>query len=360
MTRINPVNTSYLLIGALLLALAGSYLLFRPYVEAIILAFLAALVCNPFNCMLRQRMGERSALASLVTCLLVTLLVVIPVVLALVALLRQGAGYAGVVIQWVDAGGVTELMQRPTVLKILETINTVVPAEITSPDYIKDQVMGTASQLGVGLFSMTRQIVGGAAGLMLSGGLMMIVLFFMLRDYDAMVEFLRRAVPLSRSQEDRLLDETVAVTRSALLGNLITAALQGTVAGFGMWMAGFPGFFWGAMIALASFIPVVGTALIWIPAALYLWATGEAGWALFLTLWSAILVGSIDNFVRPMFVQGAAALNGLLIFLSILGGLQLFGLMGLIYGPLIISLTLVLYRMYEQEFSDFLERQDQR
>ena len=111
-------------------------------------------------------------------------------------------------------------------------------------------------------------------------------------------------------------------------------------------------------MALASFIPVVGTALIWAPATLFLFFTGETGWAIFLLAWCAVLVGSIDNFLRPMFMAGATDINGLVIFLAIMGGLQVWGLLGLLYGPLIISLTLVLYRMYLQEFGAFIEHQD--
>ncbi len=127
----------------------------------------------------------------------------------------------------------------------------------------------------------------------------------------------------------------------------------------GMWLAGFPGLFWGTMMGFASFIPVVGTALIWIPAAAYLFLTGDTTWAIFLTVWSIAVVGSIDNLLRPLLMQGSAGMNTLMIFFSLLGGLHLFGLMGLIYGPLIFAITMVLFNLYEEEFQDFLDRQDQ-
>jgi len=113
------------------------------------------------------------------------------------------------------------------------------------------------------------------------------------------------------------------------------------------------------MMAFASFIPVVGTALIWVPATLYLLLLGQWEWALFLTGWGIIVVGSIDNVLRPLLMQGGDSnMNTLLIFFSILGGLQLFGLIGLIYGPIIFGVTLVLFKLYEIEFKDFLEHQD--
>src|SRR5690606_41508421 len=112
------------------------------------------------------------------------------------------------------------------------------------------------------------------------------------------------------------------------------------------------------MMAFASFIPVVGTALIWVPASLYLLLIDDWPWALFMALWGAIVVGAIDNFLRALLMQGSAGMNTMLIFLSLIGGIQRFGLIGVIYGPIIFALTLVLLKLYTLEFQDFLEQQD--
>src|SRR5690606_27364726 len=138
----------------------------------------------------------------------------------------------------------------------------------------------------------------------------------------------------------------------------LTAIAQGIAGGLGMWLAGFPGLFWGTMMGFASFIPVVGTALIWVPATLYLFIMGDISWMIFLLIWSIAVVGSIDNLLRPLLMQGSAGMNTLMIFFSLLGGLQLFGLIGLIYGPLIFAITIVLFNLYEEEFQPFLNRQD--
>jgi predicted PurR-regulated permease PerM len=110
-------------------------------------------------------------------------------------------------------------------------------------------------------------------------------------------------------------------------------------------------------MAFASLIPFVGTALIWVPAALYLFFTGDTTWGLFMVFWGAVVVGSIDNFLRPLFMQGAT-MNTVVVFFSLIGGLQMFGLMGLIYGPLIFAIALVFFRLYENEFAEFLDAQD--
>lgn len=348
------------LLSAMVLAGLGCLVLFRNYLQPILIAALAGLVCHPPHERLKSILGGRNVLACFITCLLVTCVFLIPSVLGLLALLQQGASYASTVMTWVSEGGVQELMKNPVVVQAVDILEGLLPAEQLSTDYIRQQVLQSASEIGGKLITVSRDMVAGVFSLVLNLGLMVLVLFFMLRDYDALSAFFREALPLARSQEDILISETAAVTRSVLVGNVATALLQGTAGGFAMWLCGFPGIFWGAMMALASFIPVVGTALIWVPAAAFLFFTGETSWAIFLVVWSAVVVGSIDNFVRPMFMAGATDINGLVIFLAILGGLQAFGLLGLLYGPLIVSLTLVLYRMYLQEFGDFLDHQDGR
>jgi predicted PurR-regulated permease PerM len=347
-----------LLLAALLFALLGSAAILQPYLHPIVVALLLSTLCHPLNERLSALLGNRPVWASLLTCLLITFVVVVPLVLALIALLDQGARYASMLIDWVRQGGLSEAMQWPLVMWVTNRAADWLPAEFLSPDYLKQQVITAATALSGNLIGLSRQMAGGFLAMVFNLGLMILVLFFALRDHDRLLMFLRNAVPLSRSQEDHLLDETASVTRSVLLGNVVTALLQGTAGGFAMWVVGFPGFFWGSMIAFASFIPVIGTALIWLPAAIYLIVTGDTAWGIALIVWSVVVVGSIDNIVRPMLMSGAAAINGLVIFLAIIGGLQLFGLIGLLYGPLIISLTLVLYRMYSDEFKGFLDRQD--
>lgn len=347
-----------LLLAALLFALLGSAAIFQPYLHPIVVALLLSTLCHPLNERLSGLLGNRTGWASLLTCLLITFVVVVPLVLALIALLDQGAGYARMLIAWVSQGGLSDAMQWPVVVWVTTLAADWLPAEYLSPDYLKQQVITAATALSGNLIGLSRQMAGGLLAMVFDLGLMILVLFFALRDHDRLLVFLRNAVPLSRSQEDHLLEETASVTRSVLLGNVVTALLQGAAGGFAMWVVGFPGFFWGSMIAFASFIPVIGTALIWLPAAIYLIVTGDTVWGIALIVWSVVVVGSIDNIVRPMLMSGAAAINGLVIFLAIIGGLQLFGMIGLLYGPLIISLTLVLYRMYTDEFKGFLDRQD--
>ncbi len=150
------------------------------------------------------------------------------------------------------------------------------------------------------------------------------------------------------------------VAKSALLGTFVTAIAQGAAGGIAFAICGLPGLFWGMVMAFASLIPMVGTALIWIPATLYLVISGSIKQAVFMVVWCIVVVGGLDNFVRPLFMQGGADMNTLLIFFAILGGINCFGLIGLLYGPLIFGLAMVLLYIYNMEFDEFLTRQDNR
>lgn len=358
----NPLSATPVERIVLLLFLAiacwASFNVFRPYIEPILLALIIGMLAGPFHHRLQRWLPNWPNLSATLSCLLISLLIILPAITMLIAVVNQGLTYAATIKTWVSSGGLEQLLNHPTLLHSRELLERIIPAEQLSAEAMREQVMGAATGLGSNLLGIGGKLASGLTGIFTEFLLMLFVLFFVLRDQDALTAAVRHAVPLSRSQEDTLLQEVEQVSRSALLGTLLTALTQGLVGGIAMAICGFPGLFWGAVIAFASLIPLVGTALVWAPAAAWLALTGEPGYALFLALWGVLVIGGIDNFVRPLFMQGASSLNTLLLFFSLLGGLNSFGLMGLLYGPLIVALTLVLFRLYEHEFSPFLDRQD--
>lgn len=347
------------LIALLLLAVYACYLLISPYLEPIVLAVIFGLLMAPANRKLERWLKGRTNLAASLSCLIVTFVILLPALGVIAAIIQQGVKYSLDVKAWADAGGIEAALTHPWMAGVKEQLALVLPPDFLENDKIREQIMAQASGVGKGLVTASTGLLGSVTQFIVQLLLMLFVLFFVLRDHDKLVAFVRHALPLSRSQEDLLLEEVEAVSKSALLGTILTALTQGAVGGFAMWLAGFPGLFWGTMMAFASLIPVVGTALIWLPAAIWLIVSGEMGWGIFLIVWGVVVVGSIDNFVRPMFMQGAGSMNTVVIFFSLLGGLHVFGLMGLLYGPLIFALTLVLFHLYETECKEFLERQDQ-
>lgn len=357
--KLKITSSQWVIIIALLAASFACFLLVEPYINSIVMAFIISLLMFPVHDRIEKRLTNHRNLASLLSCTLLTVIIVLPLLFVFAAIVQQGSTFSQNVYQWVTQGGIQTLFDHPSVVKVLSIVNTYLPFDEIKPQEIGQKVAQFATSFGSNLVGFSAKILGDATSFLLNFFLMLFVLFFLLRDHDIIISALRHILPLSRSQEDKLLDEVEKVSKSAVMGSFMTAIAQGFAGGLGMWLAGFQGLFWGTMMGFASFIPVVGTALIWIPATIYLFLTGDTTWGIFLTIWSIAVVGSIDNILRPLLMQGSAGMNTLMIFFSLLGGLHLFGLIGLIYGPLIFAITMVLFNIYEEEFQDFLDEQDQ-
>jgi len=303
-------------------------------------------------------MPTKPNLAATLSCLLLVLVILVPASLVFAALVQQGLLVTKQIYLWLGQGGAEQLLQHPYLQQLQALAADKLPGDLLTPRQIIERMSEFAAGFSKELLNLSTKMLGDLTGLLFSFVLMLFVLYFLLRDHDKIVAAIQHYIPLSRSQKDALLSEAKLVARSAVLGSVLTAIAQGLAGGIAMAIVGFPGLFWGTMMAFASFIPAVGTALIWLPASLYLFFTGDWGWGLFLAGWGVLVVGSIDNVLRPILMQGSSNMSTLLIFLALLGGIQLFGLIGVIYGPIIFALTLVLLRLYTIEFKDFLAQQD--
>jgi predicted PurR-regulated permease PerM len=287
--------------------------------------------------------------------------------LILIALIHQGIVSFNAITNWIADGKYQTIVDHPLVTGIYDWIHAKLPdiqklfpsLDLThmKPDKL---VMDATAAFGRSLLNHGGQLAGNIGSLIAKFGLMIVIFFFVIRDEAHLIGRLLHLIPLSSSQEEQILKKIKDVGKSALLGTLATSLAQGIAGGIAFAICGLPALFWGAVMAFTSLVPVVGTALVWIPAALFLLVSGHWGLALFMTLWCTLVVGGIDNVLRPLFMQGGANMNTLLIFLSILGGLSRFGLMGLLYGPLIVGLALVLIYIYNLEFKEFLSDQDRR
>lgn len=359
-TKISPSH--WVIVIALLVAAVACFYLVEPYLNSIVLAFILSLIVYPAHHLIDRfietKLGQCKNLSALISCFLLTVIIVIPLLFVVSAIVQQGVLFSHNLYDWVSHGGIQNLFNHPWVQSAIQFSNDYLPFERIDSANIAQELATASSQAGSKLVGTSAKILGDATAFVLDFFLMLFVLFFLLRDYDTIISTLRHILPLSRSQEDKLLEQIEKVAKSAVMGSFLTALAQGVAGGIGMAIAGFPGLFWGTMIGFASFIPIVGTALIWLPASAYLLLSGDTTWAIFLAVWSIAVVGSIDNILRPFLMKGSAGMNTLLIFFSLLGGIHLFGLIGLIYGPLVFAVTIVLFNIYEVEFQHFLDDQD--
>lgn len=342
-----------LLLGTLFL----TYRIIKPFLHPILIAVILAPLVYPVFSWLRNRVKGRSGLAALLTCVLLVLLMLGPVALAATSLVNQGIDSVQAIQAWVKSGQLNEALNTPWMERIQPLIKKYLP--LVDPERIDpSSLLLTVSQkIGGFLLSKGGAVLSGTGWLLGQLLLMLFVLFYLLCEGEKLLAQLRHLSPLRASQDQLLMERLRAVSRSAVLGTFATAGAQGIAGGIGFAIVGIPALFWGTMIAFTSLIPVVGTTLIWVPASIYLLLAGRPLAAVFLFLYSAIIVGSIDNFLRPVLMRGEAGMSTVWLFFSILGGMQAFGLLGVIYGPVVFALCAALIYLYEVEYHDFLARQ---
>jgi len=172
---------------------------------------------------------------------------------------------------------------------------------------------------------------------------MLYAMFYFLKEGPALLDGLERYALSLGGVQKRVFQRAVVVTRATVKGTLVIGIVQGLLGGLGFWMFGVGGAaFWGAVMMIASMLPVVGTSLVWIPGVIFLLAAGETTPAIGLALWSAIIVSNIDNVLRPILVGGDTEMPDLLVLISTFGGLGMFGGAGLIVGPVLAAVTMTL------------------
>jgi predicted PurR-regulated permease PerM len=356
----------YFLLFLLILSIFACYNLLKPYLNPIFLALILSTILHPVNQKIEQWVRGRRTLAALLSCVLLTLVVVLPLTFMMIALLKQGIQAITAIYDWIASGGYNKLIDHPWAMKVvalgdkyLLDIKKFFPEFDPETIRLDKILLQVSSFIGENLYQSGGKFFGNITSLIGQFFLMIFAFFFIIRDQEKLFKAILHLLPLSASHERKIIEKIREVARSALLGTLVTAIAQGTAGGIAFSIAGLPGLFWGAVMAFTSLIPFIGTALIWVPAAGYLFLSGHWGYGIFIVFWSVLVVGMIDNFVRPLFMRGSGGgMSTLLIFFSIIGGLGYFGLIGLLYGPLIFGLTLVFLYIYSLEFKSFLTYQD--
>ena len=170
---------------------------------------------------------------------------------------------------------------------------------------------------------------------------------------ESLLEEVAALVPLPRERSRELFSRLGVVMKAVVKGVGLTCLVQGALGGLGFWIAGLPSpLLFGVVMAFTALIPVIGTAIVWLPGVLYLFFTGQTTWGVGLLLWSALVVGNIDNVLRPLLIGGKAGMPLPLLIVGILGGLFSYGLMGLIIGPLILTVLLFVLEEYRREYPD--------
>ncbi|MDR3566630.1 MAG: AI-2E family transporter [Syntrophobacteraceae bacterium] len=342
------------LLAVLAASLYLAYQILSPFINVLILAIVLASIFNPLQVYLEGLFNGRKNLAALVIVLIITFALAIPILVFTSTLVSQGLETVNKTNAWLQAGKLHQLIQDPRINLYLAKLHDRLPFLEVDKASIANDLLNLSKSMGQFLLGKVATVLSNVVDLVAQFFIMIFIAFYLLRDGGEMVGNVRYYIPLRADQQDRIIDGVRVVANSVLLGTFLTAVCQGLVGGVAIQFLGFPGLFWGAMMALASLIPIVGAYLVWVPIALYLAILGEVKSAVFLALWSIVLIGIIDNFLRPFFMKGKSKMSPFYIFLAILGGVQYFGFKGILYGPLILSFAMIMLFIYGVEYREEL------
>ena len=352
--NISPASFRTAFVLILVLAVSALFLAVAwPFLKPLLLGAMLAGLCKPLYNWIARLVRGRGSLAAILTLVILFLIAAGPISAFVGVVVTQALNVSDQAIPWVQQhfGSASRFNTHDWLVERFPALAPYVPEQTE----ILNVVGRTAQAAGAFLVSSATQFTAGTATFLLNLFVMLYGMFFFFRDGKKIVGRIFYYMPLSHDDEMLLLERLTSVTRATIKGTLVIGIIQGALAGIGFWFAGIDGSaFWGTIMAILSIVPGIGAALVWAPAVIYLYLTGQNLTATLLLAWCAAVVGTIDNILRPALVGKDAKMPDLLILIGTLGGLFLFGPIGFIVGPIVCGLFLTIWEIYGATFKEIL------
>jgi predicted PurR-regulated permease PerM len=339
--------------GVLLIAVTGAFIwLIRGFVQPIFWAVALGIVFFPMHSRIAALLDGRNAIAAAVSVIVILLIVVMPLAAIITAMAAEAAGLAVRVEeeQLINRAIVWVSERLPGAQQTIESF--------IGLDRLTEQL--SASAVTISQFVATQAVAIGQNTIrfVVYFFLMLYLLYFFMRDGTRILDGLVRALPFGDARERHLLERFAAVSRATIKGTLVVGIVQGLIGGilFAVLGIGAP-VLWGVVMAVFSIIPAVGPAVVWIPAAIILFVNGEIWQGIVLIVVGSLIIGLVDNLLRPQLVGRDTKMPDYLILLSTFGGLAAFGIAGFVIGPIIAAFFLSVWEMAEEEYADAIQGQ---
>lgn len=319
-----------------------------PFFGAILWGIVVAILFTPLNRRLRIAMPNKPGLAAMITLLAVIAIVIIPALFLSSMLVQEAASvYNGVRTGQIDFGHYFAQIIDALPRWAQRTLGRYGFTDIDSLQSRISKTMGGSVQvIATRAFAITQS----AFSFFLAMGVMLYLTFFLLRDGKSTARMLDRAVPLRPEQWRALVDRFEAVIRATIKGSLVVAIVQGAIGGITLWALGVGGaVLWGVAMGFFSLIPAIGAGLVWVPIAIYLLATGAMAKGIILIVCGALVIGMVDNVLRPILVGRDTRMPDYMVLISTLGGIEIFGFNGFVIGPVIAALFLSAWEIFARD-----------
>jgi len=324
------------------IALYLCWLMLRPFLGVLAWAVVLVIVFYPVHKKIASRIGRRSW-SALVSCILVVLVVLLPLTLLVVAVIQE----LGKVVPNLPSNLSQTFSQQPAFLaRLAQWVQERFGLDILG---FQDFFIQQLRNISEGLLGASFSLVGNIVTSVVKAFFVIFTMYYLFRDADKIVNKLPDALPLNRDQSEALIARTQQVVSASVYGVVTIAALQGLLAGLAYWILGIPSpILWAVLTAFVCMIPIAGSFLVWVPLAIYLIATGHWTKAVLLVVWGGLVISTIDNLLRPKLVGTQTRLHELFIFFSVLGGISVFGLLGIVLGPVVLAITLGLLQTFSR------------
>jgi predicted PurR-regulated permease PerM len=323
-----------------------------PFYGSVFWATVLAILFRPFYRRLAASMGQRHTLAALTTVVIVVFIVILPVTLITALLIQEGFS----VYQRIQSGELN-------FSRYFQQIFAILPGWLTDLlDRFGLSNLGLSQErLSTGIMQGTQFIATHALNVgqntfdfIVNLCIVLYLLFFLLRDGDALSRQIRQALPLHAEQQRDLLEQFTTVIRATIKGSVVVAIVQGALGGLIFWILNVHApVLWAVLMALLSLLPAVGSALIWLPVAIYFLVTGAIWQGITLIIFGVLVIGLVDNVLRPLVVGKDTKMPDYVVLISTLGGIAIFGLNGFVIGPVIAALFIAVWETVATSRSRF-------
>jgi predicted PurR-regulated permease PerM len=343
----HTVNQNFFHILLIVVTLALAWVLL-PFFGAIFWGAILAILFQPMQRYLAARFGKRRNLAALTTLAAAILIVIIPLAVVAVTLVQEIAlVYAHIKSGELNFGQYFQHALHALPVSVQQILGRYGLDDIRG---IQHKLMEGAAQISQFAAAQALSIGQNTFQFVVSFGVMLYLVFFLLRDGGEIGRRIRRAIPLDPEPKQHLIAKFTTVVRATVKGNIAVAAVQGFLGGMIFWILGIGGsLLWGVLMAFLSLLPAVGAAIVWAPAALYFFMTGQIVKGLILVVFCVVVIGLVDNVLRPILVGKDTKMPDWVVLISTLGGMALFGINGFVIGPLVAALFMASWDLFSQD-----------
>jgi predicted PurR-regulated permease PerM len=334
--------------AAFLFLLYQLYLVLAGFLAPIIWAAILAMLFFPLYLIVLRWCRGRETVAALTLTLLVTLVIVLPTISLSSVITRESASLYAQLSEWVSSGELNQTVERLRASRIGRLFERAQGYEIDWSAAARSTVDAVSAVVVTQVTSVARNV----AVFLLDFTIMLFTLFFLFRDGERMYLRLRDLIPLDAVHKDAIFAGLYQTLSAVTQGMVATALAQGLLTWVALWGLGLPyTAFLGVLAGFLSLVPFVGAAGVWVPCTIYLFAVGEVVRAIILLVYGSLIISMVDNVLRPLLIGGQTRLPTLFLFFGILGGVQVYGVLGIFLGPVLLAIVVAFVRIYQEQFA---------